>query len=348
MTTIMTKLTHFNDSNQPHSLTALPTILVVGSLNVDLTTFTPRIPNGGETYTATSFSIGSGGKGANQAVACSRLSRPKVPANAGFGTVNVSMMGAVGDDAFGKTMLSDLEKSGVNTDCVAVRDGLKTGVAVVIVEETTRQNRILLSPEANDALLPKHIQQFPTPAPALIILQFEIRLETVLEVMDLASQLRIPVLLNPAPAIKMPTAAYAWVEHLILNETEASILSGCCVDESTTEGDISLVAKQFNNLGVKNVVITLGGRGVYYSCSNGESNHESGLLKSLEVSVVDTTAAGDTFIGAYAVEAVKPGFHLGRVCEKANRAAALTVGRKGAQESIPWADELTPYKSIFD
>lgn len=246
------------------------------------------------------------------------------------------MVGAIGDDAFGQTMLSDLQNYGVNIKGVQVKKGKKTGVAVIIVEEETGENRILLSAEANHTLLPGDFLELPAPLPSLLILQLEIPLQTVMQILKTAKKQGVEVLLNPAPAVPIPEEAYEGITHLVVNETEAAILSGCQESDLVEEKGLFLVAEKFQKLGSRNILITLGGRGVFYLGSEGKY----GLAPANKAKVVDTTAAGDTFVGAYALEVVKDGFEIADAVTKANRAAALTVERKGAQVSIPWADEL--------
>lgn len=315
-----------------------PQITVIGSLNMDLVTYTQRVPLGGETLSASSFHVGLGGKGANQAVACAKLSRSKSALSSG--TVEVRMVGAVGDDAYGTMMKSGLQGFGVNAEDIATRKDTKTGVAVIIVEETTGENRILLSPEANYTLLPEHFHELPSPLPSLVILQLEIPMETVLQILVAAKKQNVPVLLNPAPAQKIPSEHYGGIAHLVVNESEAMLLSDCPESDLETVDGLRKVAGGFIDLGVKNVLITLGGRGVYFH--RGADGHH-GLVPAEKVNVVDTTAAGDTFVGMYALEVTKETFDIGEAVRIANRAAARTVQKKGAQESIPWLDELDAY-----
>ncbi|KAJ1324197.1 ribokinase [Microdochium nivale] len=319
-----------------------PIITTIGSLNVDVVVYTPRVPDGGETLTASSFHTGLGGKGANQAVACAKLSRSR-GASPGDGTADVRMVGAVGSDAYGTEMLVGLRAIGIDTSGVLVKDGRKTGVATILVEESTGQNRILLAPEANHTVLPElFAKSLPNPTPDLVIMQLEIPLPTVLQVLKTAERQGIPVLLNPAPAVKIPVEHYKGVTHLVVNETEAALLTGCDESELDTTEGLARVAGLFHGYGTQNVLVTLGGRGVYYSSrSSGSGGAKSGLVPAEKVTVVDTTAAGDTFVGAYALAVVGGDFDIERAVRVANAAAALTVQRKGAQESIPWLDELS-------
>ena len=292
------------------------------------------MPDGGETLHANSFKVGSGGKGSNQASACAKLSR--TPHDVGNGSAIIKIIGAVGDDAHGQMLLQDLQASGVDTSGVAVKDDVETGVAVILVEETTGENRILLSAGANYHLRPTQFQRLPLPLPSLIILQLEIPVLTTLEILRAARTQNVEVLLNPAPAVELPNEAYIDLAHLVVNETEAAILSGYSIEDVEDETKLPAVAKVFHVRGAKNVLITLGGRGVFWSSSNGEHD----LIPARKVEVVDTTAAGDTFVGAYALEIVKGGFDINTAVRIANAAAEKTIGKRGAQISIPWANEI--------
>ena len=292
------------------------------------------MPNGGETLHGNSFQTGSGGKGGNQACACAKLSRELVDVQ--NGSAVIKMIGAVGNDQYGHMLLHNLQATGVDTSGVAVKDDYETGVAIIIVEETSGENRILLCAGANYSLTPLQFQTLPHPYPSLLILQLEIPVSTTLQILRAAKIANIEVLLNPAPAVDLPEEAYAGLEHLVMNETEVAILSGCSAQYIEDDANLPTVAKGFHERGVSNVIITLGGRGVFFSASN----DEHGLIDAKKTEVVDTTAAGDTFVGAYALEVVKAGFTIRSAIQKANAAAAKTIGKKGAQSSIPWANEL--------
>lgn len=320
-----------------------PTITVLGSLNIDLVYYTAYHPLPGETITAAHYEVSPGGKGANQAVACAKLSRTRTLQDA---SVRVMMVGAVGADSHGGILLDSLNSYGVETSGVTVCDGSesgfsRTGTAVVMVEERTGQNRIIFSPGANASLRPDRFSKPLSPRPSLLVMQLEVPIETVLQALETAKANGTPVLLNPAPAIQLPDEAYDGLTHLILNETEIALLTG--VNEAKLE-DMSVVEKVAADVlakGVQNLVVTLGARGSYYTCENGQS----GFVPAVKVDVVDTTAAGDTFIGMYAVLAVEASsrserFDIAAAVRKSTVASSKTVSRKGAQVSIPWKDEL--------
>lgn len=315
---------------------ARPRITVLGSLNIDLVSYVPHHPLPGETLTANHFNTSPGGKGANQAVACGKLSRSS---DLSAPAADVSMIGAVGSDTYGQQLISSLTSYGVDTSAVAVREDGKTGIAIIVVDEPSGQNRIILSAEANHTLLPEHFSTLPGPRPDLLIMQLEIPFDTVLKALRTANESGIPVLLNPAPAKTLPDEAYHNLAHLVVNETEAAILSGCKESDLDDLAGLERVGALFIQRGVSNVIITLGGRGVYYATKNGKS----ALVPALKADVVDTTAAGDTFVGSYAlavVSAESGDFDIDTAIRAANKAAAITVSRKGAQISIAWKDEL--------
>ncbi|KAI4232688.1 MAG: hypothetical protein LQ349_004855 [Xanthoria aureola] len=346
------------------------TIQIIGSLNIDLITRTPRHPSPGETLTATSFTYGPGGKGANQAVACARLSRSKnnnqqqqaspstSSSSSSTPTINIQMIGAVGNDFFGHRLLSSLKANGVDTTRVRQMedDGPKTGTAVVIVEEDSGENRILITPGANASVVSPPSLGIPPSSsssltssslPDLIILQLEIPLATVVSIIATARDKGIDVLLNPAPAVSdLPRDVYQGLKHLIMNETEAGLLVGALGSETEeVEERGNLMNKQdicdrFHTLGVTNVIITLGAKGVYYS-SRDEAEGGCGHVPAAKVeTVVDTTAAGDAFVGAYAVAVVGHGAGVPEAVRWANRAGARTVEKEGAMGAIPWGDEV--------
>ncbi|GME60613.1 Ribokinase [Neofusicoccum parvum] len=322
----------------------LPIIAVLGSLNVDLVTRTPRVPSAGETLIAGGFSTGYGGKGANQAVACARLSRRASSPDAG--TVEVRMVGAVGVDEFSGGFLDSLRRDGVDVRGVrTLGGGERTGVAVIVVEEASGENRILVSPGANDRVEARPLLPEGT---ALAVFQLEVPLEVVLVNVRDAKARGVDVLINPAPAVPLPDELYEGLGHLVVNESEAALLAGKSAEEITPDSDLTAVAADFIRRGVKNVIITLGSAGVFYHTAARQAEALPGkLVAAQKVQVVDTTAAGDTFVGAYAVavarnraDPTKTAFDMDAAIAFANRAAGQTVQRKGAQSAIPWVDEV--------
>lgn len=290
------------------------------------------------------------------------------------------MTGAVGSDFFGTYLLDSLSANSVDITSISQIQDTKTGTAVIIVEESTGENRILITPGANGSVSPESIQpslspSSPTSLPDLIILQLEIPLSTVVAIIELARDKGVDVLLNPAPAVPdLPRDVYKGLKHLIMNESEAAILSSSLSDEGPASerkremgkeesgptefnDDMQDLCERFHALGVVNVIVTLGAKGVYYSsranCLDLASgkNGECGYIPAAKVEkVVDTTAAGDTFVGAYAVAVVRGerveggkegiGNNVEKAIQWANKAAAKTVEREGSMGSIPWRDEV--------
>ncbi|EPS40524.1 hypothetical protein H072_5600 [Dactylellina haptotyla CBS 200.50] len=321
---------------------SLPIILIVGSLNTDLVTTTPRVPDAGETIQASSFATHFGGKGANQAVACARLSRLKTARGIITApSTYVRMVGCVGNDDFGNSLRNSLKLDGIDADGVEVIDGVPSGVAVILVE-SSGENRILITPGANGFCQPS--TSYFSPHPALMVLQFEIPLDTVLELLRLASEASPPVvtLLNPAPATRVPNDAYRKISHLILNETEAAILGGGDAirieSEVTMLEDCRRLSQSFVEKGVTDsIVITLGGKGAFWQ---DVSSGKIAMVRGEKVEVVDTTAAGDTFVGGFAVKIVS-GYSIADAVAYAVLASSKTVSKQGAQSSIPWRDEVS-------
>ena len=255
------------------------------------------------------------------------------------------MIGAVGADEFGQPLITSMKSDGIDISGIAVIPDQTTGVAVILVEESSGENRILLNPGANHSLLPEQFltpSSFGTPASDLIVVQLEIPLETVLQVLETAKRAGVDVLLNPAPAVQLPDEAYSAVTHLIVNESEAAILTGRSVEDVEEKGfQWDVVTEEFLKKGVKNVVVTLGAKGAFYSNVSDGGKGRYVTAEKVE-RVVDTTAAGDTFVGAYAVNIVRDGRSLATEDDVrlACKAAGRTVEKKGAQSAIPWADEV--------
>lgn len=280
-------------------------------------------------------------------MACGRLSRAKGK-EVTDARCKVSMIGAVGSDKFGDELISSLKTSHVETEYIKVKEGAKSGVAVIIVDQQSGENRILMSPNANGLLKPPDLP-LQTFLPDVIVLQLEIPLPTLLHGLEIAREKGIEVVLNPAPAQKLPKEAYLGVTHLIVNESEASIIT------STTEKQVSWTRSgehmdRLIELGVRHVTITLGAEGVIYMDTRKRLVRR---FPAEKVKVVDTTGAGDTFVGAY-VSTLAGHKNLPRDIEFmshavawANRAAAKSVQREGAQSAIPWQNEVS-YENLPD
>lgn len=298
-------------------------IVVIGSLNMDLVMRTPRIPNAGETLSGHGFATLPGGKGANQAVACARLGG------------QVAMIGRVGVDAFGRALRDALAADGIAVERVEDTAEAATGVAMILVEDIG-ENRIVLAPGANGRLLGDDIERSRAliEGAALLVLQLEVPLDTVCAAIAIARQAGVPVLLNPAPASALPDALYSSIDLLVPNETEATLLTGITVRDpaSAEEAARSLLAR-----GVRSVLITLGAQGVLIADADGCRQ-----LSARVVQAVDSTAAGDTFVGGLAV-GLTEGLSLDKAAALGQAASAICVTRAGAQPSIPRRGELTQW-----
>ncbi|KAL6722017.1 putative ribokinase [Lecanora helva] len=255
--------------------------------------------------------------------------------------MNVGMVGAVGDDSWGKDLISALTMDGVGTCGIEIKDGQTSGIANIIVDEQTGENRILMSPGANFSLRPADFRSLPFDLPDLLVLQLEIPLDTTLQILKSASEEGVEVLFNPAPAQVLPKEAWTAVEHLIVNESEAGIITESGAEEVdwTQWGEH---VERIIDLDVQHITITLGGRGVVYLDTD---LRRFWRFPAEQVTVVDTTAAGDTFVGAYAVAVTCKNVDVSQAVMWANAAAARTVERSGSQSAIPWLHEVNPLGS---
>ena len=300
-------------------------IVVIGSINMDLVLRVPRMPLPGETLTGGAFRTIPGGKGANQAVACARLSG-KVA-----GAQQVAMVGCVGDDAFGATLRAALVGDGIIDSHVTTLPGVASGIASILVDDKG-QNSIVIAGGANDLLSPAHIDA----AKALIeqadivVLQLETPMATVVHAIKLARSLGKTVVLNPAPAASLPEGVLELVDYLIPNEIEAAMLAGV----SPEGADAQTLAAALQKLGSDNVIITLGAKGVHAALYGGDVTFPAEAVQA-----VDTTAAGDTFIGGF-VAGLASGMDEAEAIQQGQRAAAWSVTKPGAQTSIPHLHEL--------
>ncbi|WP_215405027.1 ribokinase [Janthinobacterium sp. JC611] len=300
-------------------------IVVIGSINMDLVLRVPRMPLPGETLTGGAFRTIPGGKGANQAVACARLSG-KVA-----GAQQVAMVGCVGDDAFGATLRAALVGDGIIDSHVTTLPGVASGIASILVDDNG-QNSIVIAGGANDLLSPAHIDAAKEliEQADIVVLQLETPMTTVVHAIKLARSLGKTVVLNPAPAASLPDGVLELVDYLIPNEIEAAMLAGVSPDGA----DAKALAAALQKLGSDNVIITLGAKGVHAALYGGDYDFPAEVVQA-----VDTTAAGDTFIGGF-VAGLASGMDEAEAIQQGQRAAAWSVTKPGAQTSIPHLHEL--------
>lgn len=296
-------------------------IVVVGSINMDLVVQTEKMPTVGETVMGNSFAAVPGGKGANQAVAASRLG------------AQVSMIGCVGDDAYGRTLLEHLRNEALDTSHIAEVSGVSTGVALIQVNKNG-DNSIVVVPGANGALTRETIlsaEEKIRQADVLLV-QLEIPLTAVEAALEIAHAHGVTTILNPAPAVSLPATLLEKVRLLTPNETEAAILSGLPEGEGV-ERTVAAVQALLPN---GNAIVTHGSQGAYYAPSAvGSPVH----VPACSVQAVDTTAAGDCFNAAVAVQ-IGEGRSVEEAIAFAARAAAISVTRFGAQTSLPTREEV--------
>lgn len=301
-----------------------PNILVIGSLNADLVQNVAKLPRAGETLRGGGVRTFAGGKGGNQAVAAARMGG------------RVSMIAQVGRDSFAEALLESLRTAGVDTEQVGFVD-LSSGTAIIFVLPNG-ENSIIISPGANATLSHEDIaSRLGMLRPASIVLcQLEIPLETVEAALKLAKQKQAITLLDPAPAHPDCRRLLPYVDFLTPNETEALELLGRDQPIENAD-DAKQVAHDLRQLGAASVILKLGALGCYVDHKDG-----SGLVSGLEVDAVDTTAAGDTFNGAFAC-ALGEGRTVMEAARFANAAAALSVTCSGAQSSIPAREEVDEF-----
>ena len=300
-------------------------VTVVGSLNMDLVIRAPRLPKEGETLAGRSFVNVPGGKGGNQAVAAARLG------------AQVAMIGRVGNDDNGRQLVAGLSRDGIDCAGVATDPALPTGVAMIVVDDAG-QNAIVIVAGSNGALTTAALAEYePAIAQAdVLVCQLEVPGETVLAAMRAAKRLGRIVVFNPAP-VTGPLER-TWLEcadFLIPNEVEASVLSGIEVDSPESAGR---AARALQLAGARNVIITLGKRGVVVLTEGAGDGGRHYV--PFEVEAIDTTAAGDTFVGGFCA-ALAAKRSLDEAVRFGQAAAALSVTRAGAQTSIPYLHEIT-------
>lgn len=298
-------------------------LVVLGSVNADHVLQVPTFPRPGETLHGRNYQVIPGGKGANQAVAAARLK------------ADVGFIACVGDDAFGIESCERFKRDGMDIRGVKVQADCPTGIAMIQISDRG-ENSICLSAEANDRLTAEAIEDdLPSiRAASYLLMQLETPIDGIIKAAQVAKQAKTKVVLNPAPARELPSSLLSCVDVITPNETEAQVLTGITVTDDATAQQAATVLHQ---QGIEIVIITLGAKGVWLS------EHGRGqLIPGFRVSATDTTAAGDTFNGAF-VTGLLENMSLESAIKFAHAAAAISVTRFGAQTSIPTRQEVDEF-----
>ena len=295
-------------------------VLVIGSSNLDLVVTAARFPRPGETIFGKKFNMFPGGKGANQAVCAARLG------------CKTTFIGKMGNDEFHEKLSSILIEAGVDINNLFIDEKEHTGTALITVDESG-QNQIIVISGSNMKLSPQDIisksDLFSTTA--VVLTQLEIPIETVIQSAKLTRQNNAIFILNPAPAASLPENIFPLIDFITPNENELELLSGVTINDDSS---IKLAADKLLNKGIRNVIVTLGSRG---SVLINQSNLKH--FPANKVKVVDSTAAGDAFNGAFA-SSISEGHSIEEAIEFANKVASIAVTRMGAQSSMPYLNEI--------
>ncbi len=295
------------------------TVVVFGSINMDLVVRTPQLPAPGQTLAGHTFFTAPGGKGANQAVACARLG------------VSTRMVGRVGSDMFGETLRQSLKGYGADTSGVITVDDTPTGVALITVDDSA-ENTIIIIAGANGTIDDSDLTRLEdclVGAQALM-LQFEIPLDMVMKATRLAHERGITVILDPAPSHPLPSEFYALIDLITPNETEAEALVGFKIGDETSAARAAQVLRE---RGARKAIIKMGRRGVYA---------DDRFVPAFQVDAVDSVAAGDAFNGGLAA-ALSEGLSLDEAIQWGLAAGAISVTRPGAQPSMPSLAEVKAF-----
>lgn len=297
-------------------------VIVVGSSNTDMVVTTLKLPDPGETIMANEFNVHPGGKGANQAVASARAD------------AEVIFVAKVGNDDFGKQAIKGYMSDKICVDHIFTDEDHASGIAMILVDENSGENSIVVVGGANNALSAEDIKQIKgvISQADILLMQLEIPIDVVETTLKMASESGVRTILNPAPARSLSDEILGLVDIITPNETEAKILTGI---ELLKDEDVERAATRLLEKVNEAVIITLGSRGVYLLSRSGEK----GFIATSRVVAVDTTAAGDVFNG-YLAAALGSGMDYQKAIFIANKAATLSVTRKGAQPSIPKISEI--------
>ena len=296
-------------------------VTVVGSLNVDTTLRIKRMPLPGETLAAADKTSAAGGKGANQAVAAARSG------------AQTAFVGQVGTDNGGEMMIKDLQDNGIDTTGIRENGQVGTGSAAILLDEDG-QNSILVYGGANQQLSVDDVvaakQQIA--AADFVIAQFETPQAATLKAFQIAKENGVKTILNPAPAHKIDPALLKLTDLIIPNETESASLTGIIITDETS---MLMSAAKYAQMGVRNLIITVGAKGAFYCTQDGYN-----FVPAFKVNAVDTTAAGDTFIGSLSSQLKPDMSNIEKALVYAQRASSLAVQKMGALPSIPTHDEI--------
>ena len=297
-------------------------ILVIGSSNTDMTIKSDNLPLPGQTILGGRFIMGPGGKGANQAVAAKRLGG------------NVEFICKIGHDIFGKNAADGYKKEGIDISHILYSTE-PSGVALILVDKTG-ENVISVAPGANGDLSVRDIESLANVIKEAdyLILQLEIPTDAVIRAAQIAHEAGVYVILNPAPACKLPHELFQYISLITPNQTETELMTGV---KLINEQSFITAVENFNRMGVKDVIITLGSKGSLV-CRGGKSE----FVPAIKVNAIDATAAGDTFCGAVCV-ALSQGKNLKEAAAFATKAASLTVQKIGAQDSIPSITDINMF-----
>lgn len=296
-------------------------VTIVGSLNVDTTLRIKRMPLPGETLAAEGKSSAAGGKGANQAVSAARSG------------AQTAFIGEVGKDNSGQMMLDEMKANGIDVAGIRENDQVGTGTASILLDENG-QNSILIYGGANQQLSPTDVEAAKDKITAadFVVAQFETPQAATLRAFQLAKANGVTTILNPAPAQKIDPEVLKLTDLIIPNETESAELTGVIITDETS---MLISAAKFAQMGVRNLIITVGAKGAFYCTQDGYS-----FIPAFKVNAVDTTAAGDTFIGALSSQLKPDMSNIEKALVYAQRASSLAVQKMGALPSIPIREQI--------
>ena len=296
-------------------------VTIVGSLNVDTTLRIKRMPLPGETLAAEGKSSAAGGKGANQAVSAARSG------------AQTALIGEVGKDNSGQMMLDEMKANGIDVAGIRENDQVGTGTASILLDENG-QNSILIYGGANQQLSPTDVEAAKDKITAadFVVAQFETPQAATLRAFQLAKANGVTTILNPAPAQKIDPEVLKLTDLIIPNETESAELTGVIITDETS---MLISAAKFAQMGVRNLIITVGAKGAFYCTQDGYS-----FIPAFKVNAVDTTAAGDTFIGALSSQLKPDMSNIEKALVYAQRASSLAVQKMGALPSIPTREQI--------